>query len=331
MAVKQPKNRFGLIIQPGAIGDMILTLPLVRLLKRRWGLDKVDIMGHLERLRLLQGRSEVHQALSLEQTNLHRLFEDHQTFDLPENDPLIDVFRNYELIISFLSDKQGNFEQNLIFTTCITHAAEVIILDLMPPDDYPHHAACFFMSPFAHQGQLQLTEINEYLAQPMIKLTSQEIQSGRALLSQAGLPPDAEFATIHPGSGSERKCWDINNFLILSEKLRAKNLQVVFLLGPTEMERWDQEKTQLLAQNALVIPEAQLSEIAAILFNSRIYIGNDSGISHLAGALGVATVAIFGISKAHNWRPLGKKVKICGSQDGWPSVDEVLSRVKELI
>ena len=86
----EKKERLGLIIQPGAVGDLILTLPLVRLLKEKCKLERVDAIGHFERLRMLAGRSSIGRIFSQEEAQLHRLFVDSAEFDVEEGDCLIE-------------------------------------------------------------------------------------------------------------------------------------------------------------------------------------------------------------------------------------------------
>jgi len=328
-------KRAGLIIQPGAVGDVILTLPLVRLLKRQLGLVRVDMMGHSEPLELLIGRSEVDRSIPIETIELHRLFEDNATFDLPEGDSLIELFRPYEIILTFLNDPQGHFEQNLLYTAVMTHAAEVIELKLTPPARFGGHAAHYYLRQFVEQFiPARKQDWDEYSA-GLIHPQQAEIETGRKLLTEKGLDLRRPKVLIHPGSGSKRKCWPLKNFQRLAALSAQQGLQVIFLVGPVEQERWGMEAIRELNAQVPVLQGLTLTEVAGLLKCCDGYVGNDSGISHLAGVLGGATAAVFGVSQARHWKPMGQKVTVCQEKgkgkNRWPSVEKVLSDLIDLI
>jgi ADP-heptose:LPS heptosyltransferase len=108
-------------------------------------------------------------------------------------------------------------------------------------------------------------------------------------------------------------------------------LQTVFLLGPAELERWPASEIQQLSARSL--RDLELEPALAVLSCARGYVGNDSGITHLAAALGVSTTAIFGPTKAEHWAPLGQQVRALQGT-GMPSdpfagvsVDDVVESV----
>ena len=124
--------RRAVIIQPGAIGDCILTLPLAEFMKAELGLGGVDIFGHTEYIGILPGRTCVDGIRSIESAGLHRLFVKAGEFDLADGDPLVNIFAEYAWIVSFLGEPDSDFEQNLIFTANCSHSAEVIVLRMKP-------------------------------------------------------------------------------------------------------------------------------------------------------------------------------------------------------
>ena len=331
----EKQERLGLIIQPGAVGDLILTLPLVRLLKETCKLDRVDAIGHFERLRMLAGRSPIGRIFSQEEAQLHRLFVDSSEFDVEEGDRLIEQFRKYEWIVTFLADEKGHFERNLIYTASITHAAEIITLKPKPPTDFSEHTARYHLQQFAEQAELELPPEEDFLTEPLIEVSQANRPAAQKLLSELNIETFRPIVAIHPGSGGEHKCWPLENFLKLSTQLREEQMELVFLWGPAEEERWGAEAVRHLEAIAPVLAEASLVDLASVLSCCAGYVGNDSGIGHLAGALGIPTVTIFGPTNPGQWRPLGPKVSVCEpSTDAkipWPEVDQVLQQVLNLM
>lgn len=122
---------------------------------------------------------------------------------------------------------------------------------------------------------------------------------------------------LHPGSGSVRKCWP--HFRPLADRLDNP----VFLIGPLESEFNTGKHARL--------EDMPLRKVANILTCCRAFIGNDSGITHLAAYLGVPTIAIFGPTDPEVWGPVGRRASVLHKADlAAIHVDEVLSRLKML-
>ncbi|HZU28968.1 MAG TPA: glycosyltransferase family 9 protein [Bryobacteraceae bacterium] len=158
-------------------------------------------------------------------------------------------------------------------------------LRALPPDDEGLHAADFFLRQIGGTG----TSI------PRIEC--------------APLPDAGEFAVIHPFSGSARKNWPLERFHEVADRLP---MPVRWCAGPEE-----------------ALPQAvrfdNLYELGRWMASARVYIGNDSGITHLAAAVGAPTVAIFTATDPAIWGPRGPKVRIL---TGCPTAEDVVSAVQ---
>lgn len=160
---------------------------------------------------------------------------------------------------------------------------------------------------------------------------------------------EQDVVLIHPGAGSRRKRWAVDNFMTVAHAMRdMRGAQVIFLTGPAESDLLPLVKKQ--AQGQFQIHQIEdLSEVMTFMRAARCFIGNDSGLAHLAAIMGVPTVAIFGPSSPRRWAPLGKAVKVLrGASDCAPcfeiakancdapqcltgvSVDMVLDAAKQL-
>jgi ADP-heptose:LPS heptosyltransferase len=115
---------------------------------------------------------------------------------------------------------------------------------------------------------------------------------------------------IHPFSGSARKNWPLASF---EEVARRLPLPVEWTAGPEEM-----------------LPSAtrfeNLFDLARWLAGAKLYLGNDSGITHLAAAVGVAVVALFGTASPDIWAPRGDNVQVLRE----PNIDAVISAVSSV-
>ena len=120
---------------------------------------------------------------------------------------------------------------------------------------------------------------------------------------------------IHPGSGGAHKCWHLDNFLAVARMLAKEGVESVFLLGPAEAERFSESAIAEIRTAGKLLTNLSLAEVLGVLGCSRGYIGNDSGITHLAAAVGIRTVAVFGPTDPAIYAPLGPAVTILRSDE----------------
>lgn len=307
------RTRRGVILQPGALGDCILTIPLAGLLKDCLELGGVDILGHTEYTGILPGRTCVDGIRSMDSMDLHQLFIDAKQFDPVDGDALIEFFAEYCWIITFLGEPNSNFEQNLIFTANCSHSAEVITLPIKPSEGLSGHISEFYTTQFINQCGLALRPGQFRPNQVLIKVTEADVNSGRKLLRETGVDCSGNLVILHPGSGGVHKCWHLNNFLAIAEKLISRGFEVIFLLGPAEIDRFDRARIKDMSSVARCVTELSLTEVLGLLSCANGFVGNDSGITHLAAGLGVRTVAVFGPTNPVLYRPIGPAVTVLAS------------------
>ena len=141
-------------------------------------------------------------------------------------------------------------------------------------------------------------------------------------LAHAGQPPGASPTlpapratggpiVIHPFSGSKKKNWPVASFMQVAQRLRAKGQQVQFICGPEEGLPGARRFTDL-------------AELIPYLATARAYLGNDSGPTHIAAALGVPTLALFLTTNPKVWAPRGPRVRVMDHRASPRSVFEAL-------
>jgi hypothetical protein len=305
----------GVILQPGAIGDCVLTLPLAEFMKDCLELGGVDILGHTEYIGILPGRTCVDGIRSLDSIDLHRLFAETRAFDLADGDALINVFGNYAWIVTFLGEPGSDFEQNLIFTANCSHSAEVISLSIKPSRGFSGHITDFYIQQFTAQSGLSLGPWRAQGAKSLIKATEADVNRGKELLKEIGLDYSEKVVVIQPGSGGLDKCWHVDNFLAVAKELRSKGMKAIFLLGPAEAEQFSDATIKNITSVAKCLSGLSLVEVLGLLSCADGFLGNDSGIAHLAGGLGVRTLAVFGPTNPDVYRPIGPAVTVFASGD----------------
>lgn len=325
------KAQRGVILQPGSIGDCILTLPLAAFMKDVLGLGGVDILGHSEYVGILPGRTCIDGISSIDSIDLHRLFVETKAFDLKDRDPLINTFSGYAWIATFLGEPGSNFEQNLIFTANCSHSAEVITLSLNPPKGFSGHLTDFYIQHFISQSGLSLQPRQAQPGDYLIKATEVDIVQGKELLKETGLEAGKKLVIIQPGSGGPSKCWHMDNFLAVAKKLGSKDIEVIFLLGPAELDRISNATIKSISSVARYLRDLSLAQVLGLLSCADAFIGNDSGITHLAAALGVRTLAVFGPTNPAVYKPTGPAVTVFANNTPAFAKKPLVSLQRELL
>lgn len=120
------------------------------------------------------------------------------------------------------------------------------------------------------------------------------------------------FLAVHPGSGSAGKNWPAERFARVAEAIAAGRPWLL-VEGPA-----DESRARALAGvgGAVLAKGLPLRVLGALLSQAGVYLGNDSGVSHLAAAWGAPTVALFGPTDPALWSPVGPRVTIMRSPDG---------------
>ena len=272
------------VLCPGALGDFICFLPALQDLARD---ADIDLFARSEFAEIAPSGVNVG---SLERHEIGRLFADNAADD----ERLQNFFAAYQTVYSWMGSRVDNFVSRLQ-SFCGGNAK---IFPFRSNDSA------------VHQVDYYLGCLNCAITvsvQPEIGLRPEAIHWCEDFWAQHSLIGQ-RVLVIAPGSGAREKNWPEQYFLAVTDWWRETTGGVtVLLLGPVEAERVGVER---LRRACLVASDFTLSQVAALLRCGDLYLGNDSGISHLAAALGARTVALFGPSDARQWAPRGKRVTV---------------------
>lgn len=137
---------------------------------------------------------------------------------------------------------------------------------------------------------------------------------GCARLPGAGPSLRTGPAVIHPGSGGRRKCWPLERFLALAADLARSGFAGRFVVGEADAEIAAGLRRGLLPPGWTILDSPPLADLAALLESAPVYVGNDSGVTHLAAACGAPVVAIFRSEFAAAWRPFGRTTVLAAEE-----------------
>lgn len=282
------------VFHQGALGDFLLTLPVLEGMREsRPGL-RIDFWTKPHHAALLDGKSYRGECHPLDGPTIPSLLHE----DLWETVPIPDFLQNADQVLIF--GQEGS--RRLVERLALRIEAEVRWVRSFPAGSERMHVTDFLSA--------QMQRIGWPIANGACRLVppARELAAGRELLASLGLasPP----VLVHPGSGGRRKVWPLAGWHGLLHWLSEKrSLPTLLSLGPADEAL---EGFALAMQNAgtALVRGLSLVRLAALLANCRLYVGSDSGVSHLAAALGVPAIAIFGPTDPAVWAPRGPRVRL---------------------
>jgi ADP-heptose:LPS heptosyltransferase len=278
-------------VHQGALGDTVLLIPLFRALRARFG-----VRGETVRLTLVTRTAMGQMLTMLGHVDGYFSADDREHTGWfvapdglkPNSQP---EWADCDLMVSAVGKAGDAWAKNAALAMRPSAKGTwnvetpLMFFEPRPPGDYPGHVTEW------HREQLGLLGLEE--------------QSGPLLARN----PDGAIV-IHPGSGGEAKCWPRERFLQLGRDLKRNGIVPTFILGEAEMERWGVAVVNSLKDEFPWYLHLGLYELAERLGRARMYLGNDSGVTHLAAAMGVPVLALYGPSDDTQWRPVGAQVKV---------------------
>jgi ADP-heptose:LPS heptosyltransferase len=153
--------------------------------------------------------------------------------------------------------------------------------------------------------QKQLAELGYSICGKPIRLLPDPDEKGAVEALLAGLGAFSPPILVHPGSGGRRKIWPIGNWYALIEWMRSElPCQVLLSMGPAD--GYLSEFARAMREAGVpVISGLSAVRLCSLLSLCGLYIGSDSGVSHLAAATGIPAIAVFGPTDPRVWGPRG--------------------------
>lgn len=274
-----------LVFRGGALGDLLVTIPALHLLRERWPGARIELVGNsvagelAVRTRPLDAVHSQHAA---------RWSPLYQPNPLPAD--LAAWLAEFDLVLSFWPDPDGALGRHFPIRPGQQFFAGTAIPTVAP-------AARHFCAALRPLG-LQTSDFRCRL-----DLTS---TGGSMATPTEESPPIA----LHPGSGSPRKSWPVERWLALMERLDEP---VLLVFGEAESPQLRPQFERAIAAEPRAVSTADrlpLPELAARLSGCKLFLGHDSGVSHLAAAVGIPCVLLFGPTDPAIWAPPGDHVCI---------------------
>lgn len=140
---------------------------------------------------------------------------------------------------------------------------------------------------------------------PEFPLFPEDRAALEAVTATGGLKA-GDYACIHPGASIEGRRWDAGNFASVADRLAAEGLQIVLTGSPGERELANAVAGTMRYPAINLAGQTTLGALAALLAGARVLVCNDTGVSHLAAALGTPSVIVFISTPPARWAPLNR-------------------------
>lgn len=311
-----------LFIRGGGLGDFIVSFPTLRLLREKWPDAHIELLGHPRLAEIALDRHYLNGVRSVNHGPLSAFFTPRAVLD----PGWMDYIGDFDLVLSYFYDPDGLFFANL--QRCqpgdiLTHPTRV-------PENFGRPAAYHFARILEPLGlALGPDAASEIFLEP------EDLDAAQAFLS--GLKPGTRLVAIHPGSGGESKNWPAESWAEVGRRLVKANPDVTLLLIEGEA---DAEPAQILTEAWKDLPMLRarwlpLPILGALLSKAALFLGHDSGVTHLAAASrrDLAMLALFGPTDPKVWAPPRPGVKILQGAPGVKalSVEEVFAEAQALL
>ncbi len=301
-----------LIVHQGAIGDFILSLPAVEALHRFWSKARFTFLSHPNILEIIRARPYFERVFDCSAGHWAPLYARGGELASRESNALAQV----DSVFVFARSSNQLLVDNL---------ANSLSKPVNRVDPFPEPS---FGSGLPEFQNLQLERLGIPAIPPpdaIIAPARQDILEAHAFLHQ-NISTGERLILLHPGSGSQKKLWPPSGWLGLIARLSSeKNLRLALLQGPSDAEIVHHLRSQLETVTPLIMENWRLGKLAALMPEASLYLGNDSGMTHLAAACGTPTIALFGPTDPRIWGPRGPRVKIvCWQANGM--MNELQSR-----
>ena len=287
-----------LLVVPQRIGDVLLATPIIASLKHSWPGVMIDVLVFAGTQSILAGNADVRSIIIVSQSE-----------GIPQKLAMFRrLWRDYDLAITVLCGDRpllytwaaGRYRVGPVQTEVPSHAWKRWLLSrYIAFDDRNTHTV---------RMGLQVAQLAGTTPIARVQACWSEEQGRTALRVWNEALGKRPFAVLHPTPKFRYKRWHAGGWRELAGWLLAKGMQVVLTGGNEEQERaYARDIFPKLPPGVHdLIGRHSLGEVAALLTHARVYIGPDTVTTHMAAALGIPTVALFGPSNPVKWGPWPK-------------------------
>jgi ADP-heptose:LPS heptosyltransferase len=283
-----------MMIHPGGLGDVFLAVPAMVRVRTRFPNHRLVLCAEEQIAKLILTCRIVDAWTSVQGSTCTDLFAGAESITGQVQTWLEDC----DLAIGWMQDLDGKLNETLK----AIGVREVIVRSPFSTDIRATHQRDRFLEAINETPSDDEEDVLLTATKPLLHL-------GRTCLEAVGLSPAQSLVVIHPGSGSAHKCVAPETLASVVIAVQTSGAIPVVLEGPADGETVER-LLPLCVNPPIVLRGLDILTVAGVLAQARLFVGQDSGITHLAGLMGVRTVALFGPTDPARWAPNGDHVTV---------------------
>ncbi len=272
-----------LLVRFGGLGDLLVTLPSIRYLRAKFPEAKLSLVCRREYGRLFLEAGVVDEIIAEDSRRLLPLFR----ADVSSGRDSAAWLESFDSVMVWTQESPVSFLRKAPGLQEGSERPRIIRAD---PRGKEQLSRAFFLKTAESVGETDIPSLDEWSRLPSENFSN---NAGPRIV-------------VHPGSGSEAKRWPLRNFMKIIEEMAEKGMEGALVTGEAEEDLASAIAAQGLPLNWEWIRRPSILCLAGILGGARLYLGNDSGVTHLAAALGAKVIALFRDENVFAWRPLGR-------------------------
>jgi lipopolysaccharide heptosyltransferase II len=285
-----------LVVRLRSIGDTVLATPSLRALRRFLPHARIDILLEDWVAPLLEGSKDVDRIITVRRKSARSRFEAARELRAAGYDV---AFNFHGGSTAALLTRASGARRRVGFKD---YAYSALHNHLAPP------SSALWGAEKTHSAEQQLALLG-WTGVPVtdrpaasLPISARASESVTRKLRAAGLEDAEPFALMHPAAAFDSKTWAAANFARVADQLDARGLRVVAIAAPGEARVLEEVRRHALSP-LIAFDDLSLPEVTALAARAALFVGNDSGIAHIAAAVRAPTVVVFGSSNVAHWRP----------------------------
>lgn len=278
-----------LVVRWGGVGDLVLTLPALYYLRQVFPQARVTIGGDRETVRLAASPQYADECVGLDGA----VFSPDPIARARARRCTRRLFASFDLIVNY-------HPYDAVTALLEEGSVDYLSTDAEAFHKASRHALEHFFAPLDSLG---LTDV---CLCPRVFLSDPERHFAAEFFRWRGLGEgDGPVLALHPGSGHRRKRWPVERWVEVARRAHDGGASLLVLSGPADGDEANEIARVLDVDRVHVISGLPLRQVAALLARATLFVGNDSGLMHVATAVGTPVVAVFGPSSPWTWGPVG--------------------------
>lgn len=324
-----------LIFRLGGLGDLLVTLPAINLLRKFLAPCSITLVGRPDYGTLLKMTGVVDNIVHAEEAWLAPLFSSGSVSEQIEQ-----WLSGYSVILGYMQrERWGGVEE---IGAALQKVCRVFFYD--PSTGEPVSRFFYFLTRrfLVENSAFQSRTLERqdtaghfsYDDCARISLSAAQKREGLSLVGGSSAGARRRLAVVHPGSGSAAKCWPLEKFLAIVRRLSRRGFGGALVTGYAEERMVEALRETTFPPGWAWLHEPPLLKLCGLLASCAVYLGNDSGVTHLAAACGTNVMALYRDDNLPAWLPIGRTAVCCAEDIStiklsrvWEAIGNILDQL----